>query len=68
MFDTHYAQKDVVAPSPDVPSVGALRTTIEAFKESLKMQPEKIWQIEQSTREQRNSSLWFEVRKLADSI
>ena len=63
MFDTHYAQKDVVAPSPDVPSVGALRTTIEAFKESLKMQPEKIQQIEQSTREQRNSPLWFEVRR-----
>ena len=41
----------------------ALATSIVAFKETLKVSRERIQDIERSTREQRQSSLWFSARR-----
>ena len=43
----------------------ALVTSHVAFKETLKVSRERIQDIERSTREQRHSSLWFHIEKLA---
>ena len=63
MFDSTYCHNTMPQSSPDIPSTSAIRSTVEAFKESLRMPPEKLRNIEQSTREQRDSQLWFEVRR-----
>ena len=61
LFDPVYCRKDVPPSHPDVPTVSVIKATVATFKESFKMPPGKLRQIEQSTREQRNSSLWFSV-------
>ena len=63
LFDPVYCHKNVPPSQPDVPTVSVIKATVATFKESLKMPPGKLRQIEQSTREQRNSSLWFSVRR-----
>lgn len=45
----------------NVPSVPVLKETIEAFRESFYVNEEKVREIQQDTRDQRNSSLWHEV-------
>ena len=63
LFDPVYCHKDVPPSLSDVPTVSVIKATVAAFKESLKMPPDKLRQIEQSTREQRKSSLWFSIRR-----
>ena len=48
---------------PVLPDVATLRQTVEAFKASLALSAEEIRRIESSTRQQRNSGLWFDVRR-----
>ena len=43
--------------------VEALRKTVEAFKTSLNMSEEAIRKVERDTKEQRDSTLWHEVRR-----
>lgn len=46
-----------------VPNVFELRDTITGFKGTLCISEDKAREIEQGTREQRNSSLWHSVRR-----
>ena len=48
---------------PSVPEIAKLKSTIAAFKESLKLPSDKLRQIEQSTRDQRHSDMWFSARR-----
>ena len=65
LFDPKYRQVTTAVnnPDPSIPDTCVLKETIVAFKESLKLSAEKLREIEQTTREQRNSSLWFSVRR-----
>ena len=47
----------------NIPDSSSLGTTISAFKESLNVTEFDARYIERDTREQRNSSLWFSVRR-----
>ena len=47
----------------NVPADAALQTTMSAFKESQRISEAKAREIEQGTREQRLSSLWFSARR-----
>lgn len=47
----------------NVPADAALQTTMSAFKESQRISEAKAREIEQGTRDQRLSSLWFFVRR-----
>ena len=40
-----------------------LKQIVAAFKESLKLSASKLQEIEQTTREQKQSLLWFMVRR-----
>ncbi len=51
------------AGTPEQPSTSALKSTVVAFKESLKLSPEQIRQIDRDTKDQRHSALWFSVRR-----
>ena len=63
LFDPKYRQVTTAVnnPDPSIPDTCVLKETIVAFKESLKLSAEKLREIEQTTREQRNSSLWFSL-------
>lgn len=63
MFDPQYRQETIPTSGPDIPNTSALKETVRAFKESLCMPTEKLREIEQNTREQRDSPLWQEVRR-----
>lgn len=65
LFDPTYRHNPTLSSSLDacVPSLSAIRNTVIAFKESLKMPADKLRQVEQNTREQRDSPLWFDVRR-----
>ena len=63
MFDPHYCYSKDPVPSPELPSTTELKQRIVSFKESLIMSPAKIREIEQNTRAQRNSCLWFSCRR-----
>ena len=54
---------DVPMGLPSVPEIAKLKSTIAAFKESLKLPSDKLRQIEQSTRDQRHSDMWFSARR-----
>ena len=57
--------QDQTAPlsSAQVPNVFELRDTITGYKGTLCISEDKAREIEQGTREQRNSSLWHSVRQ-----
>ena len=63
LFDSRYCQKTLPFTDTKIPAVSAIKTSVEAFKGSLKMSAEKLREIEQNTREQRDSPLWFSVRR-----
>jgi hypothetical protein len=70
LFDEHYRHWDsntppVIQPEsdPNLPGVAALRKTLEAFKTSLNMLKDPIRKVERDTKEQRDSTLWHEVRR-----
>ena len=45
-----------------MPDITQLQQTIQEFKNSLRVTPERGREIERLTREQRNSPMWFDVR------
>ena len=49
--------------TPVLPTKEQLRERVEEFKKSLRMPPHQLREIEQSTREQSRSSLWYSVRR-----
>ena len=66
LFDEHYRHWDSSTPSesdPVLPDVRALRETVEALKTSLAMSEEAIRKLERDTKQQRNSTLWHDVRR-----
>ena len=70
LFDEHHRHWDsntppVIRPEsdPNHPGVAALRKTVEAFKTSLNMSEEAMRKVERDTKEQRDSTLWHEVRR-----
>lgn len=46
-----------------IPDTSALKDTMSAFKESLRITEDKVREIERNTRQQRLSSLWFSSRR-----
>ena len=46
-----------------LPSTGSLKQTIEAFKSSLSMTEEEIRKLKHDIRQQKNSSLWYEMQR-----
>ena len=63
LFDSAHCHKSVSLGHPDPPTVSVIKPTVVAFKETLRMPAEKLRKIEESTREQRDSPLWFAVRR-----
>ena len=64
LYDESY-QNSSIADSPadtTLPSTDSLKQTIEAFKSSLSLNEEITCKIERDTRQQKNSTLWFEMR------
>ena len=60
LFDPQFQAEEVSSPSShNIPDVSNLKDTILNFKEALSITPERSREIERSTREQRNSDLWF---------
>ena len=48
---------------PSLPSQDDLKERVSAFKECLRIKPEKIRQIERDTKDQSRSALWYAVRR-----
>ena len=65
LFDESYQNSSIADLPADttLPSTESLKQTIEAFKSSLSLNEEKVRKIEHDTRQQKNSSLWFEMRR-----
>ena len=63
LLDPDYTEEVLQPSSYSLPDVDALKDTIKAFKESLKVSYDEARKIETATREQRLSSSWFEVRR-----
>ena len=65
LLDSQYQVEDVLdtPTSQNIPDVSKLKETILSFKETLQITAEKAREIERDTREQRNSNLWFSVRR-----
>ena len=63
LFDEKYCQETILSNNTCLPSTSNIKETVTAFKESLQMSSSQLRNIEQSTREQRESSLWFAARK-----
>ena len=59
LFDDKYCQETILSSDTYVPSASNIKETVFAFKQSLQMSPSQLRNIEQSAREQRESSLWF---------
>ena len=51
-----------VPTSSTLPGIEKLKKSVSAFKENLSIADEKIREIELNTREQRESTLWFQAR------
>ena len=49
--------------TPALPTIDHIKKTVEEFKKCLAVTEEKAREIERDTREQRNSQLWFNVRR-----
>ena len=52
-----------VPTSSTLPDIEKLKKSVSVFKESLSISDEKIREIELNTREQRESTLWFQARR-----
>ena len=63
LFDPQCCHQTIPVTRPGVPDTSSLKETVSAFKESLKVSADKLREIERNTREQRQSPLWFEVRR-----
>lgn len=63
LFDEKHCQHTILSNDTYVPSLSNIKETVAAFKQSLKMSPSQLRNIEQSTRDQRESSLWFSARR-----
>ena len=64
LFDPQFQAEEVTSPSShNIPDMSNLKDTILNFKETLSITPERSREIERSTREQRNSDLWFSMRR-----
>ena len=64
LFDPQFQAEEVSSPSShNIPDMSNLKDTILNFKETLSITPERSHEIERSTREQRNSDLWFSMRR-----
>lgn len=46
-----------------IPSMEEIKSKVAAFKETLRVTPDKIREIERSTTEQSKSALWYSVRR-----
>ena len=60
---TKYCQETILSSDTCVPSASNIKETVVAFKQSLQMSPLQLRNVKQSTREQRESSLWFSARR-----
>lgn len=63
LFDPRYCQQNIPFTSTEIPALSAIKKNVSAFKDSLTMSAEKYREIEQKTREQRDSPLWYSVRQ-----
>ena len=63
LFNQQYCHKTIPVTQPGVPDTPLLKETVSAFKDSLKVPADKLREIEQNTREQRQSLVWFSVRR-----
>lgn len=65
LFDSQFKSEEVLSTptSHRIPDLSKLKDTILKFKETLQVTPERSREIERGTREQRNSQLWFSVRR-----
>lgn len=63
LLDPKYRQQPLSSSSTEIPSLTGIRESVSAFKKSLERTAEKLREIEQKTREQRNSHFWFIVRR-----
>ena len=63
LFDDKYYQETILSSDTCVSSASNIKETVVAFKQSLQMSPSHLRNIEQSTREQHKSSLWFSARR-----
>jgi len=64
LFDPQYCHHQTTpVSSPSIPDTSEIKRSVAAFKLSLKLPADKLREIEQSTREQRHSDLWFSVRR-----
>ena len=64
LFDSQYGSEVSSSPSShSIPHVSSLKDTIKKFKDTLNVTSERSREIERGTREQRNSQLWFSVRR-----
>ena len=63
LLDPKYRQQPLSFSGTEIPSLTDIRENVTAFKRSLEMTAEQLREIEQKTREQRNSHFWFSVRR-----
>ena len=65
LFDPQYCHSPTgpVTTTAAAPDLIAIKTTISAFKESLRLPADKLRETEQTTREQCNSPMWCSVRQ-----
>lgn len=63
LFDKTLQHSSSSTDKPALPNTTTLRNTVDAFKASLHLSDDNIRNIEQQTREQRNSPLWYNVRR-----
>ena len=59
----HWRSSAPTEASFSMPDITQLQQTIQEFKNSLRVTPERGREIERLTREQRNSPMWFDVRR-----
>ncbi len=63
LFDSQFQSDELSSDDISIPGKSTLKDTILQFKETLKITSEKSREIEQDTRDQRKSDLWFSVRR-----
>jgi len=59
----HWKGSAPTEASFSMPDITQLQQTVQEFKNSLRVIPERVREIERLTREQRNSPMWFDVRR-----
>lgn len=63
LFDKRCCRQSLSFTSTEIPALPAIKNSVSAFKDSLKMSERKLREIEQNTRGQRQSYLWYSVRR-----